>query len=941
MGAENRFIFHRASPKDERVALEREWEKFISGNYSQFNIRKETYDSWKRCLEQGVNPFQSKPPLKLSIDEVQDYVTSDPIFRLIEPILKKLKQVALDFGYLVAYCNSAGEMIYCDGDFPLLLKAEDINLSLGSKWNEGSAGTNGIGTALATNTPTQIFAGEHFCHEIQSWNCSSTPVRDPATGKTIGIVNLSCFWTSNHPKMLEAVISSAHDIEHMLYAQLKIDWCRLASHFSELSRNTTVPLAVLDRGGRVVKASPRLYEQGWIGEDQRMRKIFYDPEALPSKMNWEYEMWRFEVMPYYYGGLPIGSVLYALPPDVGCYSNLLDIGHPSTGPKSPQRNQFCKSLFEHHPDPIFAYDVHGTLMEANPAATRLLGYETGEWRASKLEKVIISRQEGQRLRAFANAKQGVHDEYEVFLRHKQGHLLDGIIKSFPIIVENEIVGVFEVIRDNTSNQQILEDLKSTKEQLDFFLQSTEETVVVVDTNLKVIKVNKSFETVYGWKEQEILGKELPIIPDYLKTESESVRKQLLHSRNVIACETIRKCKDGTLIDVSHFSSPLFNSKGIPVAFVFISRDITKLKRMNEAKIESEKRLRTLIEAIPDLVIFKDGEGRWIEANHHSLVCFQLERIDYRGKTDLELSAETAFYQEALLQCIISDRMAWEAGGPIRIQEIIPQPDGVDRICDVIKIPVYHEEGTRKGLVIIGRDITELKQTEELLRKSEKLAVVGQLAAGIAHEIRNPLTTLKGFLKIMECQLDAKGKEYLEIMQSEIEQLEWITSQFMTVAKPQAVKFQRHELRRLIEQVTTFLYPYATMHNVQFKLDPERALFFANCDDNQLKQVFINILKNAVEAMPSGGPIEIRMKKSKPNTLSIRISDRGCGIAKDRIPHLGEPFYSLKEKGVGLGLMICYKIMKEHLGTVTFESEEGQGTTVILEMPISDSKRVLC
>ena len=931
MAARNKFILHR--DKEERVALEREWEKFISGNDSQLNIRTETLASWKRCLEQGVNPFQIKPPLNLGIDEVQDFVTSDPTFRMIEPILKKLKQIALDTGYLAAYCNSAGEVVYLDGELSLLLKAEDINLSLGADWREGSAGTNGIGTSLATNTPTQVYASEHFCHEIQSWNCSSAPVRDPATGKTLGVVNLSCFWTSNHPNMLKAVISSAHAIEHMLYSRLKADRYRLSSHFEELSRKTTLPLAVLDRGGRVVKASPRLHEHGWIGEDRRMKNSFFDPNSLPSKMNWEYEMWRFELLPYYYGGLPIGFVLYALPPDVGRFSDLPHIGHVPASEKTPQQNQLYKSLFEHHPDSIFAYDVKGTLIEANPAAARLLGYETSELSALKLENVIVSRQAGQRPRAFANARQGMHDEYEAVLRHKQGHSLDVTIKSFPVIVENEIVGVFEIVRDVTPNQQILEDLRSTKEQLEFFLQSTEEAVVVVDTHLRVIKVNKSFETVYGWKEQEVLGKELPIIPDHLKSENECVRTQLLHSRNAIACETVRQCKDGTLIDVSNFSSPLFNSKGIPVAFVIISRDITKLKRMSEAQIESEKRLRTLIEAIPDLVIFKDGQGRWIEANHQSLVCFQLGNVGYLGKTDLELSEVTGFYREALLQCMVSDQLAWETGGLIRTQEIIPQPNGVDIVCDVIKIPVFHEDGTPQGLVIIGRDITELKRTEDLLRKSEKLAVVGQLAAGIAHEIRNPLTTLKGFLKILECQLNAKGKQYLDIMQAEIEQLEWITSQFMTVAKPQAVAFQCHDLRRLIGQVTTFLYPYATMHNVQIKMELEEDLPFAYCDGNQLKQVFINILKNAIEAMPIGGPIDIRMKRIKPNTVSVRISDRGCGIPKDRIPHLGEPFYSLKEKGTGLGLMICYKIMKEHFGTVTIESEEGLGTTVIVEVPL--------
>ncbi|WP_409344688.1 PAS domain S-box protein [Paenibacillus sp. MBLB4367] len=855
--------------------------------------------------------------------------------------------MAVDSGYLMTYCNSAGEVVYCDGKLPLLLKAEDVNLSLGSDWSEGSAGTNGIGTALATKAPIQVFASEHFCHEIQSWNCSASPVRDPATGKIIGIVNVSCFWTSNPPKMLDAVVSTAQAIENMLCSQLKADRYRLSHHFGELTRKTTLPLAVLDRGGRVVKASRQLYEEGWIHPDHRLQNTPFIQQSFPFKGNWEIGMWQFELSPYYYGGMPIGSIVHVLPPDIGCFTDLPNLhlfpanrahlidNEAPPSQKAPQQDQLYMSFFEHHPDAIFSYDLKGTLTDANPAAARMLGFEEEEeLRGANLHSLIVPKNEDQRLRAFAHAAGGMHYEYEAAFRHKQGHVLDVIVKSFPVIVENEVVGVFETARDITPSQQIFEDLKSTKEQLEFYLRNTEDAITVVDSNLRVVKANKSFETIFGWTEKELLGKELPTIPDHLKQEIEDIQIKLLHSQNVIAYDTIRQRKDGSLIDISNFASPLFDSKGNPVAYVLISKDITERKRMSEALMESEKRLRTLIDALPDIVVFKDDQGRWIEANHTALVTFQLDNVDYQGKTDSELAECNGFYRETLLQCMVSDLLAWETGSLIRGQENIPKLSGRDTVCDIFKIPVYHTDGARKGLVVIGRDITELKHTEALLRKSEKLAVVGQLAAGIAHEIRNPLTTLKGFLSLLESQLNAKSRNYLDIMRSEIEQMEWITNQFMTVAKPQAVRFHRHDLRVLIGQVTTLLYPYATMHNVQITMETEADFPFVECDGNQLKQVFINILKNAIEAMPQGGQIEIKMKRIGPDTVSVRITDHGCGIPQDRILHLGEPFYSLKEKGTGLGLMVCYKIMKEHSGTVHIESEVARGTTVEIRLPLT-------
>ena len=242
-------------------------------------------------------------------------------------------------------------------------------------------------------------------------------------------------------------------------------------------------------------------------------------------------------------------------------------------------------------------------------------------------------------------------------------------------------------------------------------------------------------------------------------------------------------------------------------------------------------------------------------------------------------------------------------------------------------------GEREVLLVISRDITERVQTEALLRKSEKLAVVGQLATAIAHEIRNPLTAIKGFIQLLPSTLNSENQWYVDVMSSEIEQIELITNEFMSVAKPQQVRVQSNNLCILTEQVVILLQPQATINNIQIRMECEPNIPLVSCEKNQVKQMFINILKNAIEAMPTGGDILIKIIKSDDHQVSIRFIDEGEGIPHERIPYLGEPFYSLKEQGIGLGLMVCYKIIEAHQGKIVIESEMGKGTIVDVMLPI--------
>jgi PAS domain S-box-containing protein len=240
-------------------------------------------------------------------------------------------------------------------------------------------------------------------------------------------------------------------------------------------------------------------------------------------------------------------------------------------------------------------------------------------------------------------------------------------------------------------------------------------------------------------------------------------------------------------------------------------------------------------------------------------------------------------------------------------------------------------GGKEAVLSIGNDITKRKeQTEQLLQKSEKLALLGQMAAGIAHEIRNPLTSIKGFIQLFKSE--TYQAEYYDIVLSELDRINNIVGEFLVLAKPTAAVFAEKDVKELIKDVVTLINTQSILNNVQIFVEFESDLPKISCEENQLKQVFLNLLKNAIEAMPSGGNIDVKVKVKAEGEISIQIIDQGIGIPKDRIPTLGEPFYTTKEKGTGLGLMTCYKIIESHSGQLRIDSEVNEGTTIEVILP---------
>ncbi|WNS73495.1 ATP-binding protein [Bacillus sp. DTU_2020_1000418_1_SI_GHA_SEK_038] len=260
-------------------------------------------------------------------------------------------------------------------------------------------------------------------------------------------------------------------------------------------------------------------------------------------------------------------------------------------------------------------------------------------------------------------------------------------------------------------------------------------------------------------------------------------------------------------------------------------------------------------------------------------------------------------------------------------------DGTLYWVDTTIIPFLDEEGKPYQYLAIRNDITETKRTKEILHRQDKLAAVGQLAAGVAHEIRNPLTSMKGYTEFLQMEETNKERlEYFDIILDEIERVNHIVEDFMLLARPKSVELKEKNLIPILRNVLS-LFEFEIRDkqiHLQFECSDDSILI--ECDEYRLKQVFINFVKNAIEAMPNGGRLILNTFINN-EYVNISITDSGTGITPEQLKKIGEPFFTTKEKGNGLGLMVSFQIIENHGGRVNIESEQNKGTTFTIELPV--------
>ncbi|GAB6410787.1 sporulation sensor histidine kinase KinB [Bacillus cereus] len=237
-------------------------------------------------------------------------------------------------------------------------------------------------------------------------------------------------------------------------------------------------------------------------------------------------------------------------------------------------------------------------------------------------------------------------------------------------------------------------------------------------------------------------------------------------------------------------------------------------------------------------------------------------------------------------------------------------------------------------------LTEYLNENAILRtemqKSEKLNIVSELAASVAHEVRNPLTVVRGFIQLLESTEDVKNKDYMRLVLAELDRAEQIISDYLNLARPQIEKKEHICLSAQLIEMTTLMSSFAAMQGVYLQVEISESLYTIG-DKTKLKQAIMNVVKNGIEAIQGNkGYLKVTAMQ-KDETIVIRVKDSGVGMTKEQLAKLGQPYYSLKEKGTGLGLMVTFSILQAHNGTLEYKSESGKGTEAIIILPAVRNK----
>jgi PAS domain S-box-containing protein len=518
--------------------------------------------------------------------------------------------------------------------------------------------------------------------------------------------------------------------------------------------------------------------------------------------------------------------------------------------------------------------------------------------------------------------------------------------------EVELLGIVgSQIAVALDNARLHEEVSAAKTYLEQVIESSHDGIISVDPNLNIRTWSRGAEQILGWPKEALIGRPAPFVPGELWDQARSMVAQAMESRRTLYYETVRQHRDGRPVDVSLTLSPLMGPDGSVMGAMAIMRDITERKRFERALQASEEKYRTLFESANDPIFLIDPDsGAILDANPQALATLGASREEIRSMRISDVhppeERETA---EALLKEVV------EKGAILSFEGASLQTFDGRRIPLSISARLT-EFGGRRVIVGIARDITDLQRIEEERRRiqdqllqAEKLASLGQLAAGVAHEINNPLATIAG---CAEALLDRASDpvfqsipgvrdfpEYLAVIEEEAYRCKEITSSLLQFVRTDGGDREPTDINHLLERSldVTAHQPRFSGLDLTFDLAPDIPMVSAN--HNRLRQVFLALAVNALEASGGRGVLRIRTR-TRPNPpdgeVVIELEDAGCGIPPELHRRIFEPFFTTKgdQRGTGLGLAICHSILAEHGGRIEVESEAGRGSVFRVILPVA-------
>jgi two-component system sensor histidine kinase HydH len=365
-------------------------------------------------------------------------------------------------------------------------------------------------------------------------------------------------------------------------------------------------------------------------------------------------------------------------------------------------------------------------------------------------------------------------------------------------------------------------------------------------------------------------------------------------------------------------------------FIFV---IQNFYLVDKALKQTKDYTREVVANMANGLISLDPKGKIVSFNHLALELLDLEESEAQGK-DLRDSID---FESSGIQRTVSDCL------PVLEHEIFHRKKSGKLVpLSLSATPIKNEQGGCEGTVLVLRDLTEIKQLQEKVRRSEKLAAIGELAATVAHEIRNPLSSIRGFAQYLCHALkdQTKEEEYAQIMVAEVDRINQVVTDLLTFAHPMKAQLSPTDVADLIEHAVRLVQAEALSRNVEIRINVSN-LTKLPLDDNQLSQALLNLLLNAIQAVDSKGHVEIGAALNAPESrLHLWVEDDGPGIVMDDVEKIFEPFFTTREKGTGLGLAIVQKIVENHNGKIEISSPPAGtagGCRFLISIPVGGTQ----
>ena len=645
-------------------------------------------------------------------------------------------------------------------------------------------------------------------------------------------------------------------------------------------------------------------------------------------------------------------------------------------------------LFMDNPEAAVYLDPTFHVSDANPRFSELFGYSLGEIKGRHINEVVVPKdmtEEGEMLNRKALEGYVYHDTVR---KRKDGTLVPVSISAAPIIVDDQLVGTVGLYRDITERKRFEERLsalntygrklnmaESMEEIYELTLDAVEKTLGFEFADIFVAEGRMlCLQTHRG--ETKISSLKLPLdgdrgisvmaartgkpvlVPDVSKEKAYVEGGIETRSELAVPIKIGRRVLGVLNVESKKLNG--FNERDQELLEILASHATTAISNLDRAKnleayareiLESREKFERLFMDNPEAAVYLDQDSYIFDVNPRFSELFGYGLDEVKGKHINEVVVPKDRMEEAEMV----DRKALK-GCFYYDNTVRKRKDGILVPVSISGAPVT-VEGKLIGYVLLYKDMTErkqmekkleeysqhleelvekrtrqLKEAQEQLIKSERLAAIGQVAAMVGHDLRNPLTGIKGatyyLKKKLGSKMDEKGMEMLELIEKDIEHSNEIITDLMEYSKEIQLELTETTPKSIARDALSLV---EVPENVQV-LDLTQSEPKIKMDVEQMKRVFDNLIKNAVDAMPIGGKLAITSRESNAN-MKIAFADTGIGMTKEIMEKIWTPFFTTKAKGMGLGLAICKRIVEAHGGSISVESTVGKGTTFTVTIPI--------